>query len=88
VFFAICAFFILPDFPGTTTWLSPEERELAIWRLEEDAGERDEDKRSVFWGLKLALKDGRVYVLMLMITALVSSAGVTNFFPTVMRRLR
>jgi hypothetical protein len=68
--------------------LTPEERELAIWRLEEDAGERDEDKRSVLWGLKLALKDGRVYVLMLMITCIVSSAGVTNFFPTVMMRLR
>jgi MFS family permease len=80
---AICAFFILPNFPRTTSWLTPEERELAIWRLEEDAGEADEDKRSVFWGCKLALKDIRVYILMLMITCIVSSGGVTNFFPTV-----
>jgi len=88
VFFALCAFFILPDFPRTTPWLSPKERELAIWRLEEDAGDRDEDHRSVLWGLKLALKDGRVYVLMLMITCIVSSGGVTNFFPTVMTKVR
>ena len=80
---AICAFFILPNFPRTTSWLTPEEKELAVWRLEEDAGEADEDHRSVFWGFKLAVKDIRVYVLMLMITCIVSSGGVTNFFPTV-----
>ena len=83
IFVAICAFFILPNFPRTTTWLTPEERELAVWRLEEDAGEADEDQRSVFWGFKLAVKDIRVYILMLMITCIVSSGGVTNFFPTV-----
>jgi hypothetical protein len=83
IFVSICALFILPNFPRTTKWLTPEERELAIWRLAEDAGEEDEDHRSVFWGLKLALKDGRVYILMLMITCIVSSGGVTNFFPTV-----
>lgn len=84
VFVAICAYFILPNFPRTTKWLTPEERELAVWRLAEDAGEHDEDSRSVFWGFKLALKDIRVYILMLMITCIVSSGGVTNFFPTVL----
>jgi hypothetical protein len=51
--------------------------------LEEDAGESDDDHQSVFWGFKLAVKDVRVYILMLMITCIVSSGGVTNFFPTV-----
>ena len=54
IFVVICALFSLPNFPRTTTWLTPEERELAIWRVEE---ERDEDHRSVSWGFKLALKD-------------------------------
>lgn len=85
VFVAICAFFILPNFPKTTGWLTPEERELAIWRLEEDAGEVDEDHRSVLWGFKLAIRDIRVYILMLMILCIVSSGGVTNFFPTVLK---
>ena len=46
VVIAFTAFFILPDFPRTTTWLSEEERQLAVWRLEEDIG------RS-FFGLNL-----------------------------------
>jgi hypothetical protein len=83
VFVALCAYFILPNFPRTTKWLTPEERELAVWRLAEDAGESDDDHRSVLWGFKLAIKDVRVYILMLMITCIVSSGGVTNFFPTV-----
>jgi MFS family permease len=83
VFVAICAYFILPNFPRTTKWLTPEERELAVWRLAEDAGESDDDHRSVLWGFRLAVKDVRVYILMLMITCIVSSGGVTNFFPTV-----
>ncbi|KAG0699522.1 hypothetical protein DFH29DRAFT_877257 [Suillus ampliporus] len=36
MFIAICAMFILPDFPHNTKWLTPEERALAISRLAED----------------------------------------------------
>lgn len=32
---AIIAIFILPDFPSTTRWLSPEERRLAEVRMAE-----------------------------------------------------
>ncbi|KAH8113243.1 MFS general substrate transporter [Phellopilus nigrolimitatus] len=35
---AIAAIFILPDFPTTTRWLTPEERSLAIRRMAEDGG--------------------------------------------------
>ncbi|KAF7352833.1 MFS general substrate transporter [Mycena venus] len=38
VFIAVCAIFILPDFPATSKWLTPEERELALLRMTEDAG--------------------------------------------------
>ncbi|KAM3498319.1 hypothetical protein MY10362_008354 [Beauveria mimosiformis] len=34
--FAVIAIFILPDFPATTSWLTPEEREYAIRRLAAD----------------------------------------------------
>jgi hypothetical protein len=40
-------------------WLSQEERDLAMWRLEVDIGEEDwvgtEKKQSLFHGLKLAM---------------------------------
>lgn len=32
---ALLAIFILPDFPNTTRWLSPEERRLAEVRMAE-----------------------------------------------------
>ena len=42
IFVAICAMFILPDFPTTTRWLTEEERRLATKRMEEDAGVGDD----------------------------------------------
>jgi hypothetical protein len=83
IFVATCSYFILPNFPRTTKWLTLEERELAVWRMAEDAGEEDQDHRSVLWGFRLALRDIRVYILMLMAVGIVSAEGVTNFFPTV-----
>lgn len=38
---SLAAYFVLPKFPRTTRWLSERERELAVWRLEEDIGEDD-----------------------------------------------
>lgn len=38
---AFCAFFIIPDFPRTTRWLTEEEKQLAAWRLDEDIGADD-----------------------------------------------
>lgn len=35
---AIIAIFVLPDFPTTTKWLTPVERNLALRRMEEDGG--------------------------------------------------
>ena len=38
---ALCAYFIIPDFPRTTRWLTEEEKQLAAWRLDEDIGADD-----------------------------------------------
>jgi hypothetical protein len=38
-FSACAAFFVLPNFPRTTTWLTEEERQLAVYRLQKDIGE-------------------------------------------------
>lgn len=63
---AFGAFFVLPNFPRTTMWLSEEERQLAVWRLEEDIGEDDwvDSEHQSFWqGAKLAFVDVKTYVL-------------------------
>lgn len=61
---ALCGYFILPNFPRTTKWLSEEEIQLAVWRLEEDIGEDDwvDSKQQSLWhGLALALSDIKTY---------------------------
>lgn len=86
---SIC-FFILPDFPSTTTWLTDQERALAIWRLRKDIGVDDlTDSKAdgFFHGMILAFKDIKVWILMLMLFGIVSAASVTNFFPTVVQTL-
>lgn len=52
--------FVLPDYPATTKWLSTREKAVAVWRMERDAGSRDEDDQGLIHSLKLALCDYRV----------------------------
>ena len=86
---AFSAYLVLPNFPRTTMWLSEEERELAVYRLQQDAGVDDQTgdgiNHSFFHGFTLALADVRMWLLMLLLTGIVSSASITNFFPTVVR---
>ncbi|KAI3326117.1 MFS general substrate transporter [Xylariaceae sp. AK1471] len=88
---AFVAIPILPNFPRTTKWLSEEERALAIWRLEEDVGEDDwvddAKKQSMWHGAKLAFADIKTYILMGLLIGIVSSGGVTNFLPAVVKTL-
>lgn len=87
---AFSAYWILPNFPRTTLWLSEQERQLAAFRLEEDVGVDDrnaEDDRGFFHGFILAAKDVKTWILMALLSGIVSSASVTNFFPTVVSTL-
>lgn len=90
VVIAVAAFFVLPNFPRTTSWLTEEERQLAVYRLQEDVGEDDwvsPESQSFFGGLKLALMDVKTWILTILLLSIVSSASVTNFFPTVVKTL-
>lgn len=82
---ATLAIFILPDFPTTSRWLSPEERALAIRRMEEDAniGVGDEDQtEGQGSGLWLAFTDIKVWWLALALTSQVIALSFNAFFPT------
>ena len=66
VFIALFGFWVLPNFPRTTGWLTEEEKALAVWRLEEDIGEDDwvnSQQQTFFHGAKLAFLDIKTYVL-------------------------
>ncbi|KAK8853084.1 hypothetical protein IAR55_003785 [Kwoniella newhampshirensis] len=81
---AVLAIFILPDLPTNTRGFSEEEREVAQLRLLEDVGEADEDSTSdgVFGGLMMAVKDIKIYIMMLTLTAYVVGLSFNAFFPT------
>ena len=90
VVIAATSYFILPNFPRTTSWLSEEERQLAVWRLQEDIGTDDwvSSEEQTFWyGAKQALIDIKMWVLMLMLFGIVAAGSVTNFFPSVVKTL-
>lgn len=87
---ALAAYFVLPNFPRTTSWLDEEEKALAIWRLKEDVGEDDwvdSEDQSLLGGFMEALGDLKTWVLLLLVFCIVASGSITNFFPTVVKSL-
>ncbi|KAG0359481.1 hypothetical protein BG005_000709 [Podila minutissima] len=64
IILCIVAFFVLPDFPATATFLTSAERGLTMKRLQADAGPANETEFTwdQFWA---AFKDWKVYLHML-----------------------
>lgn len=85
---AFAGYLLLPNYPSNTSWLSAEETAMAQWRLSREVdGESDEVNESVFLGLKKALSDPKVYVLVLIQTSAVVSMSFTYFFPSIVKTL-
>ncbi|KAF4772090.1 hypothetical protein HAV15_005042 [Penicillium sp. str.  len=84
MFLAILAAFILPDLPHNARGFTEEERQVAQLRMIEDVGEADTDGEELgaFGGLTMALKDMKIYVMMLTFTAYVVGLSFNAFFPT------
>lgn len=58
---AFAGYMLLPNYPSNTAFLSPEETDMAQWRLNcENDGGKDEVSESVFVGLKQAISDPKV----------------------------
>lgn len=84
-FVAVCAMFILPDFPASTRWLTQEERQLALRRMQEDVGVGDEGETETgerAHGLYLAVTDWKVWLFALALTAQVVALSFNAYFPT------
>ncbi|KAF2418944.1 MFS transporter [Tothia fuscella] len=82
VVLAVCAIFILPDYPHTTWWLSLEERTLAVERVARGSGMQDRKHTKLLSGLRMALTDYKVWLLGLIIITKTSAGAVTSFIPT------
>ncbi|KAL8376176.1 hypothetical protein RB595_007333 [Gaeumannomyces hyphopodioides] len=81
---AISSAFILPDLPHNTKGFTDEELYVAQLRMTEDVGEADLDssEQGVFDGLVMTLKDFKVYLLCLVLTAYVIGLSFNAYFPT------
>lgn len=85
---AILAAFVLPDYPATTPWLTDEEKHFAAWRLLADINEEDRlNDQSMMQGLKLALKDYRLYLFVLLQHISLLSQTFQYFFPAIVGTL-
>ncbi|KAI7910707.1 phthalate transporter [Pyricularia oryzae] len=88
VFIGLCAGYFLPDYPQNTRWLTEEERALASYRLLEDIDEADEATATSVWhGVKLALKDYRLYLFVLLQHLSLLSQTFQYFFPSIVGTL-
>lgn len=79
---AIFAAFILPDLPHNTRGFTEEERLVAQVRMIEDVGEADTDSKEqgTFEGLVMAMKDGKVWLMMFTLAAYVVGLSFNAFF--------
>ncbi|KAI1486405.1 major facilitator superfamily domain-containing protein [Biscogniauxia mediterranea] len=81
---AISSAFILPDLPHNSRGFTEEELQVAQLRMYEDVGEADVDGegQGAVDGLMMALKDYKIYLMMLTFTAYVVGLSFNAFFPT------
>ncbi|KAF1914369.1 major facilitator superfamily domain-containing protein [Ampelomyces quisqualis] len=84
---AILGLFLLPNTPLTTSWLKPEERELAHARMERDRVGDSSEPVSSMEGLRQACKDKRTWLFCLMQNFHLSACSFNSFFPTVVKTL-
>lgn len=86
-FVAILGFFLLPNTPLTTWWLTDSEKKLAHERMEKDKIGDSVEKASAWDGFKQACKDKRTWLFCLMQNFHLSACSFNSFFPTVVNTL-
>lgn len=78
----------MPDYPHSTKWLSEEERAFAAWRLQQDVNETDASHAESVWaGTKMAFKDYRLYIFILLQHVSLLSQTFQYFFPSIVGTL-
>ncbi|KAH7084776.1 major facilitator superfamily domain-containing protein [Paraphoma chrysanthemicola] len=87
----ICAC-LMPEFPhNSKKFLSQAERDLAVWRVESEAGAGEaaahEEKESVLKGFSKALADPKLLTLIFCNLLSQAQGSIANYFPTLVRSL-
>jgi MFS family permease len=79
----VAAFFILPDWPENTKWLTEEEREMAQYRVLLSNGGKEEAVGGTWDGLKAAIADPFTWMFCAMHFSLINAQSFKDFFPSV-----
>ncbi|KEF62002.1 uncharacterized protein A1O9_03574 [Exophiala aquamarina CBS 119918] len=82
---AVAAFFILPDWPHNTKFLTEEEKEMAQYRVLVSNGGIDEGIGGTWDGVKEAVRDPFTWLFCGMHFALVTAQSFKDFFPSILK---
>ncbi|KAI7554814.1 MFS general substrate transporter [Hortaea werneckii] len=84
---AICAS-IMPEFPHNSRMLSQVERDLAVWRIESEAGAAEgTEKEAALKGFAKALTDPKLILLIFCNMMSQGQGSIANYFPTLVDSL-
>lgn len=84
---AICAC-VMPEFPHNSRILSQIERDLAVWRIESEAGAAEgTENETVVRGFAKALSDPKLLLLILCNMLSQAQGSIANYFPTLVASL-
>ncbi|KAI5950939.1 hypothetical protein KGF54_004013 [Candida jiufengensis] len=91
VLIAPLAYWVLPDTPSNTKFLSQQEKDLIQWKLRKDLGnvdDSDKEAQVTEWqGFKLAVTDIKLWMICGLHSFLTAACSITNFFPSVVQTL-
>jgi sugar phosphate permease len=87
---ALIALFLLPDYPhsqtGSAMWTMTEDmRKIAAARIAADRVSTSEAKSGVWEGLKMAIFDWKMVLLVALNIGISAAYGFSNFFPSIVR---
>lgn len=80
---AIAAFFLLPNWPHNTKWLTEQEREIAQYRILLSNGGYEEAQGGTWDGVKAAIKEPFTWMFCGLHFSLVNAQSFKDFFPSV-----
>lgn len=87
---ALIAFFTLPDYPSTTRWLTPRERQIASQRLALDNlgdAQSGENAGGHMTAFKMAVTDWRTWAFVLTYMATTGSQTIQYFIPSLVKSM-
>jgi MFS family permease len=77
---AIAAFFLLPNWPHNTKWLTEQEREIAQYRILLSNGGYEETQGGTWDGVKAAIKEPFTWMFCGLHFSLVNAQSFKDFF--------